>query len=80
MNVFLKVSARPLLQFNCAAITLWKCMIPQLVSDLSIIFYILYKLKYILILINKEDSYRKQMVIDEEACMLEILDTAGVHN
>jgi len=24
-----------------------------------------------------EDSYRKQMVIDEEACMLEILDTAG---
>lgn len=25
-----------------------------------------------------EDSYRKQMVIDDEACMLEILDTAGV--
>jgi len=24
-----------------------------------------------------EDSYRKQMVIDDEACMLEILDTAG---
>eukprot|EP00026_Physarum_polycephalum_P015685 Phypoly_transcript_16423.p1 GENE.Phypoly_transcript_16423~~Phypoly_transcript_16423.p1 ORF type:complete len:202 (+),score=38.29 Phypoly_transcript_16423:173-778(+) len=24
-----------------------------------------------------EDSYRKQMVIDEQACMLEILDTAG---
>eukprot|EP01110_Echinostelium_bisporum_P012116 TRINITY_DN6366_c0_g1_i2.p1 TRINITY_DN6366_c0_g1~~TRINITY_DN6366_c0_g1_i2.p1 ORF type:complete len:182 (-),score=40.57 TRINITY_DN6366_c0_g1_i2:143-652(-) len=24
-----------------------------------------------------EDSYRKQMVIDEEACLLEILDTAG---
>jgi len=24
-----------------------------------------------------EDSYRKQMVIDDEACLLEILDTAG---
>jgi len=24
-----------------------------------------------------EDSYRKQMVVDEQACMLEILDTAG---
>jgi len=24
-----------------------------------------------------EDSYRKQMVVDDEACLLEILDTAG---
>jgi len=24
-----------------------------------------------------EDSYRKQVVIDDQSCMLEVLDTAG---
>ena len=27
-----------------------------------------------------EDSYRKQVVIDDESCLLEILDTAGPEN
>jgi small GTP-binding protein len=26
-----------------------------------------------------EDSYRKQVVIDDESCLLEILDTAGLY-